>query len=288
MNIWYFYFLLPAIFFPLTLIIATSQGRKIGARKLSLYRQLTVSIVWFPILLNILEKSDVLSQNILLIALCGIIGASYLTIAFYAVNLTTVWISRSFVTVSRTICSFLVWYFLFQENISYFDILWVGIIFLWVYKISNISKEKLSKKDILGIILSFTWWILFTFNNLVFKKIWENFSMLESAYILEASSLIPLTILYAMTHKKEDFKAMRQDGKKIWILFFTAPLILLASYWLAQSVQVVPFYIFNTLFILVLIFSLIFWRIFLGEKISLARLWAMWLMIVWCSIIMFA
>lgn len=288
MNIWYLYFLLPAIFFPLSLIIATSQWRKIGARKLSLYRQLTVSIIWFPIFLQILEKSDVLSQNFLLVALCGIIGASYLTIAFYAVNLTTVWISRSFVTVSRTICSFLVWYFLFQENISYFDILWVWIIFLWVYKISNIQKEKLSKKDILGIILSFIWWVLFTLNNLVFKKIGENFSMLESAYILEASSLIPLALLYFLTHKKDDFKAMKHDWKKIGILFFTAPLIILASYWLAQSVQLVPFYIFNTLFIFVLIFSLIFWRIFLGEKISLARWVAMWLMIIWCSIIMFA
>lgn len=287
MNIWYLYFLLPAFLFPLSLIIATSLWRKIWARKLSLYRQFSVTIIGLPIWIGILKNSEVFLSNLLLIFYCGILWAIYLTIAFYATNLTTVWISRSFVTISRTLSSFVIWYILFSENISYFDIIWMLTIFIGVYFLSNISKEKLLKNDILGILFSFLWGIIFTLNNLVFKDIWNHFSFIEAAYILEASSLIPLFILYVLTHNKNDFIKMRHDSKNISIMLFTAPLILIASYWLAQSIQLLPFYIFNTLFVLTLIISVFFSWLFLWEKISQKRLISISIMILGCSIIVF-
>lgn len=285
MNTWYLYFLLPAILFPLVWTINTAYGRKIGSQKLSLYRQFTLTLVWLPIAFSLIQKSHLLEENIFSIVLCWLLWASYLTIAFYSLNLTSVWISRSFVAISRTICAFAIWFFLFGESISIFDYFWVVVILLWFYLLSKASWERLSKNDILWIILWLTWWVLFSLNNLVFKNISTVFSPIESAYILEASSFLPLLILYTLTHKKQDFISMKYDWKMLWVLSLSAPLIFLAGYWLAQSIHQIPFYIFNTLFVLVLVTSMIFARIFLGEKISFTRWIALGAMVLGCVVI---
>ncbi len=285
MNTWYLYFLLPAFFFPLSFVIATSVWRRIWARKLSLYRQFTLSIIWLPIGISLLSKPELLQENIFSILLCGLLGTAYLTIAFYAVNLTSIGISRSFITISRTLCGFFIGFSLFWESIHLFDYVWVAIIFLGLYILWKDSGEKLTSNDIYGIVLSLIGGIIFACNNLVFKNISEVFWPIESAYILESSSLIPLFILYLFTHKLQDISEMWNDKKEIGILFLTAPLVLLASYGLAQSVVAVPFYIFNSLFVIILVMSIIFGWIFLGEKTSPMRAIALTTMIIGCLVI---
>gem|GEM_PF-4544175 len=111
------------ILFPAISTINVLFGRQLGAKKMSLYRQLTVTIVGSPLLIGILQKPELLEKHALIIVLCGFFGAMYLTTAFYAMNLTLVGISRSFVAVSRTVAGFVIGYFFFQESISFYDIL---------------------------------------------------------------------------------------------------------------------------------------------------------------------
>lgn len=285
MSIWYLYFLLPIILFPTVSIINVLFGRKIWSRKLSLYRQLTVTIVWLPILYSILKKPEIVQEHIFMIIACGILWAGYLTIAFHSMNLTSIGISRSFVAVSRTITSFIIWYTLFWENISYYDFIWILWIWLWFYVLSSASWEKLSKKDIWWIIFSLIAWIIFTMNTLTFKEISQHFSPIKAAYILEASSFLPLLWLYLITKKETLSTSLQKDYKKITILFLTAPLILLASYWLAKSINIIPFYIINTLFVLVLVVSIILSWIFLKEKFTIKQLSAIWCMMLSCGVI---
>jgi len=282
MSIWYLYFLLPVILFPTVSVINVLFWRKIGARKLSLYRQATVTIIGFPILFSLLLEYELLIEHSFMIILCWVLGASYLTIAFYAMNLTSIWISRSFVAVSRTLSAFALWFFIFQESISLYDFFGIFIIFLWIYALWKSSGEKIQQKDLIWIWCSLLWWIIFSFNTLVFKILTETFWSIESAYLLEASSFIPLLILYTFSKKQNHSTSIAQDYKKIGVLFITAPLILLASYGLAVSVTLIPFYIINTLFILVLIVSMILSWIFLWEKFKLSQLLSIAIMMLWC------
>jgi len=175
------------------------------------------------------------------------------------------------------------WIFLIRRDHQY---LWLCLSFCDFYRfLSKASWEKLTKHDTTWIILSLIWWVIFACNNLVFKNISWVFWPVESAYILEFSSLIPLTLLYLIGHKKQDIINMKKDGKKLWILFLTAPLILLSWYGLAQSVNSIPFYIFNSLFVIVLVFSIVFSWIFLKEKFSLTRWVSLLTMILWCLMI---
>jgi drug/metabolite transporter (DMT)-like permease len=285
MTIWYLYFLLPVLLFSAVGTINVLFGRKIWARKLSLYRQLTVTVAWIPILYSILQKPHVLQEHILILIACGLLWAWYLTIAFHAMNLTSIGISRSFVAVSRTITGFIIGYTLFWENISLYDLVWILWIWLGFYILSNASGEKLNKNDVLWITFSLIWWVIFTMNALVFKEISQYFSAIEAAYILEASSFLPLLWLYIITKKETFSTSIKKDYKKIFILFATAPLILLASYGLAKSINIIPFYIINTLFVLVLVVSMILSWIFLKEKFTLKQLWAIWCMVVSCWVI---
>jgi drug/metabolite transporter (DMT)-like permease len=200
-------------------------------------------------------------------------------------NLTSIGISRSFVAVSRTITGFIIGYTLFGENISSFDILGIVWICLGFYILSNASGEKLSKTDILWILFSLIGWVIFTLNTLVFKEISQYFSALEAAYILEASSFLPLLWLYLVTKKESISTSLKKDYKKISILLATAPLILLASYGLAKSVNLIPFYIINTLFVLVLVVSMTLSWIFLKEKFNIKQLTAIGFMVLSCCVI---
>ena len=285
MNIWYLYFLLPVILFPAVSVINVLYGRKIGARKISLYRQVTLVIVWSPILLSLLSKWELLRENALMIFLCGLIWASYLTTAFHAMNLTSVGISRSFVAVSRTVAGFVIWYFIFQESLSFYDIIWIVLISLGFYLLARAKWEHFTKTDINWILISLFAWILFSINTLIFKTFAISFSWFEAAYLLESSSMIFLAIFMLFTRKQSIQESFSIDFQKLKVLFLTAPFILLASYWLAKSINLIPFYIFNTLFIFVLIVSIILSWIFLKEKFTLQQLVAMWIMVSWCGVV---
>ena len=285
MSSWYLYFLLPLILFPATSVLSVALGRKIGSQKMSLYRQGTIIILGIPLLFWILEKFELLKIHYMNLILCGVFWALYLSTAFYAMNLTSIWISRSFLAVSRTITGFILGYVLFREYISLYDIGGLIIIWLGFYLSFKYKWEHFSIRDIKGILFSLIAGIFFTINTLIFKLYAKDFSPLESAYLLESTSFPFLLIASILIHKWDIKKSFKIDIKKIWVIFLTAPLILLASYGLAESVNRIPFYIFNTLFIFVLVTSVIFSWIFLGEKFTLKQLSAMIIMVLWCGII---
>lgn len=285
MTLWYLYFLLAAILFPLISTINVLYGRKIGARKIALYRQLTLTIIGSPLLIGIASKPEILQKHALLIFLCGLFGATYLTVAFHAMNLTSIGISRSFVAVSRTITGFLIGFFLFQESISLYDISGVFLICLGFYLLSHFRWEHFSRKDILWVGVSLVAGVLFSINTLIFKLFAADFSPIESAYLLESSSVLFLIVFTFFATKCSLKKTFSIEWKKLSILFLTSPFLLLASYGLAKSVNDIPFYIFNTLFILMLIVSIILSWIFLKEKFTLKQLSAMWIMMIGCGVV---
>lgn len=285
MNTWYLFFILATILFPIVATINVYFGRKIGSKKLSLYRQITLTIIGAPILIGLFSQGELLRQYWLLLILMWLCGATYLSMAFYAMNLTSVWVSRSFVTASRTVAGFLIGYFLFQESISFYDIWGIFIIFLWFYLLSNIHWKKLKRNDILWIIISLLAGVLFSINTLIFKYFVEDFSTLQAAYLLEASCM-PFLLIFAILFRRGTIhEALSIEYKKLWILFLTAPLILLGSYGLAKSVNQIPFYIFNTLFVLTVGVSMILSFVFLKERLSREQLFALMMMLCGCIIV---
>lgn len=285
MTIWYLYFILPALIFPAVSLINVYYGRKIWAQKVSLYRQITLTIVWFPILISLLHKPDLLKLHAPYLIASWILGTLYLVSSFHAMNLTTVGISRSFVAVARTLTAFFIGFFLFQENISMFDLLGWCVIFLGFYILGKSNKEKFTKKDTIWIIVSLFSGVMISLNLLVFKFYADGFSPLESAYLLEFMNLVFIIPFIYFSSKKTLKEKYTIGSKNFWILMLTAPLILLASFWLAQSVGKIPFYIFNTLFVIILVVFIIFSRIFFHEKISLMRGVSLGTMILWCAIV---
>ena len=285
MNTWYLYFLLSAILFCVLSITNVVFGRKIGAKKIALYRQLTLTIVWSPIIIGLLWKTELLEKHAVMLVLCGIFWAWYLTVAFHAMNLTSIWISRIFVAVSRTITWFLIGFFFFQESISLYDLGWIIIMFTWFYLLARFRGEHFSKADILWVWVSLLAGVLFSINVLIFKIFAADFSALEAGYLLESTSLVFLALIMLFTSKESIKKSFSIEYKKLAILFCGAPLLLLASYGLAKSVDQIPFYVFNTMFILMLIISMILSWIFLKEKFTLKQLFAMWIIISGCVVV---
>ena len=285
MNLWYLYFLLPLIIFPATAVLSVSLWRKIGSQKMSLYRQGTIIILWIPLLFWILQQWELLEKHAFNLVLCGLFWALYLSTAFYAMNLTSVGVSRSFLAVSRTITGFVLGYALFREHISLSDIGWLVIIWLGFYLSFRYKGEHFSMRDMKGIVFSLIAGVFFTVNTLIFKLYAQDFSPLQSAYLLESTSLPFLLCMSLLMHKGDVKKAVSIDIRKIGVIFLTAPLILLASYGLAESVNRISFYVFNTLFIFVLVTSVIFSWIFLWEKFTFKQLFAMAVMTLGCGVI---
>ncbi|MCD5375466.1 EamA family transporter [Candidatus Gracilibacteria bacterium] len=271
MNIGYLYFLLPVIFLSATGIIHVAIGRKIGAKKLSLYRQITLMIIGSPLLFGLLNKTDLIEKHILLLIASGIVGTGYLLLSFHAMNITSVGISKSFLAVSRTISSFCIGFFLLQEAINIYDIFGMLIIFLGFYILGKVNREKLTQNDIKGITVSLLAGVVFSINILIFKIYAADFTALESAYLLESMNaifLVIFSIFYGKNKLQDKFKI---PLKTFFVLCLVSPLVLVGIYGLAMSVNLIPFYIFNTGFIFILIVSTILGWIFLKEKFSLGR-----------------
>ena len=285
MNLWYLYFLLPVILFPLAATINVANGRKIGSQKASMYRQLTLTIIWSPVIFLLIEKWELIQKHFWLLLLCGLLWAIYLSASFYAMNLTSVWISRSFVTVSRTLSAFIIWYTLFSESIGWYDFFGIWVIFLGFALFYKVFEQNFSVSDLIWITISLIWWVIFSPNTLVFKTFAIDFPGIEAAYLLESSSVLFLIAWQLIRHKWSLRKSFSIDQKNLSLLFLTAPLILIASYGLAKSVHIIPFYIFNTLFVLSLVISIILSWIFLWEKFTLRQASALWTMILWCAIV---
>ena len=286
MNIWYLYFIITALCFALSTLIHIKVGRNIWAMKLSLFRQVTILIVGAPIIISLIPKIDLVSNNWLWLILSWICGTSYLLISFQATNITSVGISRSFVTVSRTITAFVIGFFIFKENITLIDIAWIWVIALGFYILAKDGWEKLTKSDTFWIILSLIWGAIFSINMYVFKIFSDSFSALESAFLLELMNgffLILVSIFYGF-HKKN----LRSNFHIWWKQFFAislwAPLVLLWWYTAATSIHMVPFYLFNSLLVLILILLIILSWIFLKEKISITRWISLWIIISWCLV----
>ena len=280
MNIWYLYFLLPVIFLSATGIIHVAIWRKIWAKKLSLYRQITLMIIWSPLLFWLLNKTDLIEKHILLLIASWIVGTGYLLLSFHAMNITSVWISKSFLAVSRTISSFCIWFFLLQEAINIYDIFWMLIIFLWFYILGKVNREKLTQNDIKWITVSLLAGVVFSINILIFKIYAADFTALESAYLLESMNAIFLVIFSIFYWKNKLQDKFKIPLKTFFVLCVVSPLVLVWVYGLAMSVNLIPFYIFNTWFIFILIVSTILWWIFLKEKFSLWRWISLGIMII--------
>jgi len=285
MELWYLYFLLPTILFPIAATINVANGRKIGSQKMSMYRQITLAIIGSPIIFLLLEKWEAIQKHAILLVLCWWFWALYLSSSFYAMNLTSVWVSRTFVAISRTISAFIIWYTLFHESISFYDFIGIWIIFLWFALFYRVFESSFSKADIIWITISLIWWVIFSTNTLVFKTFASDFPWIEAAYLLEVTSVWFLILWQLLRHKWNLKKSFWVDKKTLWILFFTAPLILAASYGAAKSINIIPFYIFNTLFAASLVISIILSWIFLHEKFTLRQISALWSMILWCLIV---
>jgi len=285
MNTWYFYFLLTVLLFPIVSTIQVKYGRKIGALKLSLLRQITIAIIWSPLLYFLIQKWEIIQSNIISLLLSWLFGAGYLLTAFYAMNLTSVGISRIFVAVSRTIFALIIGYFVFEEVISLYDYLWITVIFIGFVFLSLSDTKQKSPSQTLGVLVSLWAWVLFWINMLFFKQFSPHFSGLESAYLLETTNGIFLILATLFMGKKEIQKNFSLKWEKFWLLFATAPLVLVASYWLAKSIIMIPFYLVNVLFVFVFFASIIFGWIFLHEKFTLKQLASMGVMLLWCGIV---
>lgn len=284
MNIWYLYFIITAFCFALSTLIHIKVGRNIWAVKLSIFRQITVLIVWAPVLLWLFAKSNLIIHNWLWLVLSWVCGTSYLLISFQATNITTVGISRSFVTVSRTITAFIIGFFLFKENITFIDFIWVWVISLGFYLLAKDGWEKLTKNDSLWILLSLIGWVIFSINMYVFKVFSDSFSALESAFLLELMNgffLILVGIIYGF-HKKNLKTNFQLGMRQFFAIALWAPLILFWWYTAATSIHMVPFYLFNSLLVLILVILVILSWLFLKEKLSLMRLISLGTMILWC------
>lgn len=285
MNYWYLYFLLPVILFPVASTINIANGRKIGSQKMSMYRQIALTIVGSPVIFLLLEKWDLLVKHLWLLIACGFFGALYLSTSFYATNITSVGISRTFVTVSRTLSSFIIWYTLFKETISLYDFLGVGVIFLGFSVFYRVFDTHFSRADIIGILVSLLWGVIFSTNTLIFKTFAIDFPGLQAAYLLECTSVLFL-ICWGLLRNKWNIKnTFSVDRQTLTWLFLTAPLILWASYGAAKSIHLIPFYIFSTLFVLSLVISIILGWIFLHEKFTSRQLTSLWCMIAWCIVV---
>lgn len=285
MNIWYLYFFLAALSFPFTLVVASWISRQIWSQKLSLIRQLSLSIIGFPILFSFIHSSTLFTQQLVNIVLMWITWALYLILAFQATHHTIVGMSRSFVTISRTIIAFFLWILIFQENIEIIDIIGILMIFWCILRIWKSKNDILTKEDFIGILFSLAAWSMHVTNAYFFKIVSHDFTALQSAYILEFSSFIPLAAMYFFFPQNKKNISKKTELQAFKTMTILAPIIFLWSYGLAQSIQLIPFYVYNTLLVLGFIMSIIFGKIILGEHISTSRLFSIFGIITWCFLV---
>ena len=286
MNTGYLYFLLPALLWPLSIIINASISRRIWVKKMLIYRQITLMLVWMPLLFWLFFKTDLILSNGVYLVLSWFFWTICLLTAFWGMNQLTVWVARGFSSVWRTIISFLIWFFILHESFNLFDIAWIMIICIWFYLISHSKKSKLTKDNINGVVLSLISGLSVSINFYFFKIYSADFSWLESAYLLESMNWIFLIIITCIWNYKkisESFSIKLNDFLSLCLL--SSPIVLLSWYWAAKSIDKIPFYVFNSLFAIVIVISAIMGRIFLKEKIPFMRKISLVVMVLWCTII---
>ena len=272
MNLTSLSIFLPIVFWPLTWVIVAKYGRKIGSIKTAFYRQLTIILFWSPILYFLISyKSWALYAHRFDICIASISGAIFLITNILSSNLLPFAITRIFYDSTRIVASITIWYFLLSEIVSKTDIVWIIILFAWFYAFSftKIENTHLKIKNIpLGVGVSILNGFLFIVSIYYFKLYSQDFTPLESAYILEGVNgsflFIYLLFLYFLKHENH----FQIEKKDFLLLLSLSPFALLASFGLAMAYQTLPFFLINLLFILQFILGVYFGYVFLKEKLS--------------------
>jgi len=289
MDLNYLYILLPIICWPLATVLLTKFSRNKWSLQTVLYRQITIFLVWIP-LLFLISKTDILliQENLLSVFLASFFWSIYIFSVFMAFDYLPIWISRVFTITSRLLLSLFIWYFVLFENIWLIDLLWLIVLLLWFYLLSKdkINNLHLKKKNIFfWIIISLANWILFGLSIYFFKIYSSGVNPLVSAYILESIDIILLSIfalIFSIKNNKNYFKIGKNDFIKILLI---SPIALLWTYWLAKSYDYISFYIINILFVFIFFSSLILAYFILWEKITRKQLLSMFIIMLTTSII---
>ncbi len=289
MDLNYLYILLPIICWPLATVLLTKFSRNKWSLQTVLYRQITIFLVWIP-LLFLISKTDILliQENLLSVFLASFFWSIYIFSVFMAFDYLPIWISRVFTITSRLLLSLFIWYFVLFENIWLIDLLWLIVLLLWFYLLSKdkINNLHLKKKNIFfWIIISLANWILFGLSIYFFKIYSSGVNPLVSAYILESIDIILLSIfalIFSIKNNKNYFKIGMNDFIKILLI---SPIALLWTYWLAKSYDYISFYIINILFVFIFFSSLILAYFILWEKITRKQLLSMFIIMLTTSII---
>lgn len=289
MNLNYLYILLPIIFWPLVTILLTKFSREKWSIQTVLYRQVAILLFWAPILFFINESDlEILKSNLDSVFLASLFWSIYISLTFFWFHYLPVWISRVFSITSRVILSLFLWVFILWENIFFIDIVWFFIMFIWLIYLSfqKVDNLHLKKKNILlWVLISTLNGVLFWLSIYYFKiySVWMN--PIVSAYILESTDIILLTIfalLFSFHKKINYFKIWKNDFLKIILI---SPVALLWSIWLAISYDYINFYVINSLFVMIFFVSLFLGYIFLWEKITKKQFISMFIIMIWLFLI---
>ena len=284
MNVGILYMILPIVIRPFTQVMLARSSRSIGSIKTTIFRQLSIFIVWFPILIiyGIPEWSSI-SLSLHNIIFSSFFGSIMILSAMYGTTLLPIMASRIVMDATRVTLAVLFWYFLLWEHISYYDVGWIILLAVWFYLfwLKNIDVSHLhSKNTQRGIALWVMNGFLFTFNMYFFRKYSLAMSPILAWYILEVMNWVFVFIYgsyFSYTHEYNHFEIKKSQFLHI---FWLSPLLLLAVYGLSKANQSVPFYVSNMSFVFMLFTSMLFSHIYLGEKLPKKQLFPLSLIVI--------
>ncbi len=262
------YLIIPVVFYMLSSIILTKFSRTKWSLSISFYRQLTIFIVWLPLLYFFPIDFSIFKENLLNILLTSSIWAVYLLLLFKSYNYIPVAIGSAFSLTSRILLTILIWIILVWDSLNLYQSLSVITLIIWILLLLKIKDRfKLS-----WILLPIIWGWVFVINWYFFLKYSPNFHPIIAGYILEVfNGLFLLLILIWKSFWKNNplSQTFHIEKKPFWIIFATAPLVIMASWAVAKSYELFSFTIVWIALTMMIPVSLILSWIILKEKLSL-------------------
>lgn len=271
MNIYLLYALLPLVIFPLTGVIMVKVSREIGSLLSTFLRQITLLLVWIPIIFmnpGFIADFVIYHREILL---SWFFWSLYLFSIFKACEYIEVLQWRVINVTSRIVTSIVVGLLFIWEKLSIWDIVWIIVILLWISMYLYIKNSNvLPKYNLpLWVAISAGWWMLFVGSQYYFSIYAKAVSPVSAAYMLELWSIPFLMIMILLTVKIKNIKKLFSlPLQKYQLVFLWSAPALLGSYWLAVSYANLDFILVNILFCATLVVAGIFWYLILWEKIT--------------------
>ena len=250
--------------------LLVKQARSMDRLSLAVYRMLSLSIILLPMLLGVNTYDyQLLPQLLPHLLLSGICGGIYIWSQFYAVQFIPIGVANSLNQSVRTLCAFLLGYFLLEQTLVTVQALLIVVILLGTSIVASAKNPMLHLDNNLkrGVSVSLASGFLgsITFFILGFASKQANPYMI--GYFWEFSILIGTLIILSIRRGSGGKGLQRISTRHFGSIALASSPTLIGTICAALALQQGSLAIFMAIASLSVIFTTIFGRLFYQEKL---------------------